>query len=116
MDLHRHPGHPPGRTYAETFAEAARQHFGGSLRGRVTLTAGLGVDGRRPAPGRDDERGVYLAIEVDAAPARRRLDIGYVDRLTEDLAEALGWARAAATAAELLGIALVGNAAEIELA
>src|SRR6187200_2810981 len=98
----------------ETFAEAARQHFGGTLRGTVTLTAGLGgMGGAQPLAVTMNE-GVCIAIEVDPARARRRLDIGYVDRLTEDPAEALGWARAAATAAEPLGIALVGNAAEIE--
>ena len=80
----------------ETFAEAARQHFGGSLRGTVTLTAGLGgMGGAQPLAVTMNE-GVCLAIEVDEARARRRLEIGYVDRLTHDPAEALGWARAAA--------------------
>ena len=41
----------------ETFAELARQHFGGTLRGRVVLTGGPGRHGRRAAAGRDDERG-----------------------------------------------------------
>src|ERR687898_2948614 len=80
----------------ETFAEAARQHFGGSLRGTVTLTAGLGgMGGAQPLAGTMNE-GVCLAIEVDEARARRRLDIGYVDRLTVDPGESLRWARAAA--------------------
>jgi urocanate hydratase len=98
----------------ETFAEAARQHFGGTLRGTVTLTAGLGgMGGAQPlAVAMND--GVAIVIEVDEARARRRLDIGYVDRLTHDPAEALGWARAAAAAGESVSIALVGNAAEIE--
>src|SRR4051812_9581306 len=98
----------------ETFAEAARQHFGGTLRGKVTLTAGLGgMGGAQPlAVAMND--GVAIVIEVDQARARRRLDIGYVDRLTPDPAEALGWARQAAAAHESVSIALVGNAAEIE--
>jgi urocanate hydratase len=58
--------------------------------------------------------GVCLAIEVDEARARRRLDIGYVDRLSADPAEALGWARDAAAAGRAESIALIGNAAEIE--
>jgi urocanate hydratase len=58
--------------------------------------------------------GVCLAIEVDESRARRRLDIGYVDRLTHHPAEALAWARAAAAAGRAESIALVGNAAEIE--
>src|SRR6478672_11538662 len=98
----------------ETFAEAARQQFGGTLRGTVTLTAGLGgMGGAQPLAVTMNE-GVCIAIEVDEARARRRLDIGYVDRLTGDPAEALRWAREAAAAAQPLSIALVGNAAEIE--
>src|SRR6187401_3735733 len=98
----------------ETFAEAARQHFGGTLRGTVTLTAGLGgMGGAQPLAVTMNE-GVCIAIEVDEARARRGLDIGYVDRLTGDPAEALRWAREAAAAGQPLSIALVGNAAEIE--
>ena len=58
--------------------------------------------------------GVCLAIEVDEARARRRLEIGYVDLLTHDPVEALGWARDAAARGDATSIALVGNAAEIE--
>jgi urocanate hydratase len=98
----------------ETFAECARQHFGGSLRGRVVLTAGLGgMGGAQPLAVTMNE-GVVIAIEVDEARARRRLDIGYVDRLTASVDEALGWARSAAAAGKPLSIALVGNAAEVE--
>jgi urocanate hydratase len=98
----------------ETFAELARQHFGGTLRGRVVLTAGLGgMGGAQPLAVTMNE-GVCLAIEVDPERARRRLEIGYVDRLTSDPDEALSWARAAAAAGDAISVALVGNAAEIE--
>ena len=98
----------------ETFAEAARQHFGGTLRGTVTLTAGLGgMGGAQPLAVTMND-GVCIAIEVDPARARRRLEIRYVDRLTEDPAEALGWARDSAARGEAVSIALIGNAAEIE--
>jgi urocanate hydratase len=98
----------------ETFAELARQRFGGSLAGRVVLTAGLGgMGGAQPLAVTMNE-GVCLAIEVDEARARRRLDIGYVDRLTTSPAEALAWARDAAAAGRAESIALIGNAAEIE--
>src|SRR6476659_10142516 len=98
----------------ETFAEAARQHFGGSLRGTLTLTAGLGgMGGAQPLAVTMNE-GVCLAIEVDEARARRRVEIGYADRLSHDPAEALAGARAAAANGEAVSIALVGNAAEIE--
>jgi urocanate hydratase len=98
----------------ETFAELARQHFDGTLRGRVVLTAGLGgMGGAQPLAVTMND-GVVIAIEVDEARARRRLDIGYVDRLTSAPDEALDWARQAAEAGRPESIALVGNAAEIE--
>ena len=98
----------------ETFAELARRHFGGSLRGRIVLTAGLGgMGGAQPLAVTMNE-GVCLAIEVDESRAARRHDIGYVDRLTNDPAQALAMARTAAEKGQAISIALVGNAAEIE--
>src|SRR3954451_6902997 len=98
----------------ETFAELGRQHFGGTLRGRVVLTAGLGgMGGAQPLAVTMNE-GAAIVIEVDEARARRRHEIGYVDRLTHDPAEALGLARQAARDGEALSVALVANAAEIE--
>ncbi len=59
----------------ETFAEAARQHFGGSLRGTVTITAGLGgMGGAQPLAITMNE-GVALGVEVDQARAQRRLEV-----------------------------------------
>ena len=98
----------------ETFAELARQHFGGTLRGRIVLTAGLGgMGGAQPLAVTMND-GVALVIEVDEARARRRLEIGYVDLLTSSLDEALVWARQAAADGRPESIALIGNAAEIE--
>jgi len=98
----------------ETFAELARQHFGGTLRGRVVLTAGLGgMGGAQPLAVTMNE-GVALVVEVDPERARRRLEMGYVDRLTESLDEALAWARSAAAAGRAESIALIGNAAVVE--
>ncbi len=98
----------------ETFAELARQHFGGSLRGRVVLTAGLGgMGGAQPLAVTLND-GVALCIEVDPERVRRRLETRYVDRVSHDLDEALAWARAAAAEGRAESIALVGNAAEVE--
>src|SRR4051812_3115493 len=98
----------------ETFAELARQHFGGSMQGRIVLTAGLGgMGGAQPLAVTMND-GVCIAIEVDEQRAHRRHQIGYVDRLTHSPHEALEMARQAAGAADPLSIALVGNAAEIE--
>jgi len=98
----------------ETFAELARQHCGGTRRGRIVLTAGLGGMGAAQPLAVTMNDGVCLAIEVDPERARRRLEIGYVDRLTDDPAEAVTLARSAAAAGDPLSVALVGNAAEIE--
>jgi urocanate hydratase len=98
----------------ETFAELARQHFGGTLRGRVVLTAGLGgMGGAQPLAVTMNE-GVALCIEVDPDRAERRLGTRYVDRMTDSLDEGLAWARSAAAKGEAVSIALVGNAAELE--
>jgi urocanate hydratase len=98
----------------ETFAELARQHFGGTLHGRVVLTAGLGGMGGAQPLAVTMNGGVALVIEVDPQRARRRHEIGYVDRLTDSLDDALRLAREAAAAGDPLSIGLIGNAAEIE--
>jgi urocanate hydratase len=98
----------------ETFAELARQHFGGTLRGRVVLTAGLGgMGGAQPLAVTMND-GVALCIEVDPERAQRRLATHYVDRVTNDLDEALAWTREAAAAGTPRSVALIDNAAEVE--
>ncbi|OFX26850.1 MAG: urocanate hydratase [Armatimonadetes bacterium RBG_16_67_12] len=97
----------------ETFAEVARQHFGGSLRGRVVLSAGLGgMGGAQPMAVTMNE-GVALMVEVDPARIHRRKTQGWVDRTTDSLDEALVWTQAAKRSRTPLSIALLGNAAEI---
>ena len=77
----------------ETFAELARQHFGGTLRGRVVLTAGLGgMGGAQPLAVTMNEGVAWRSRSTRTAPTRRH-EIGYVDRLTASLDEALAWAR-----------------------
>ncbi|MCI0410459.1 MAG: urocanate hydratase, partial [Acidobacteria bacterium] len=79
----------------ETFAAAARRHFGGSLRGRLVLTAGLGgMGGAQPLAATLNE-GVVIAVEVDPDRIRRRLETGYCDEATESLQEAVSRARRA---------------------
>ncbi|MBI3972957.1 MAG: urocanate hydratase [Chloroflexi bacterium] len=97
----------------ETFAACARQHFGGSLKRRLVLTAGLGgMGGAQPLAVTMNE-GVALCIEVDPPRARRRQEMRYVDRTTESLDEALGWVEAARQGGEALSVGLIGNAAEV---
>jgi len=97
----------------ETFAEAGRQHFGGSWTGRWILTAGLGGMGGAQPLAATMNGACCLAVEVDADRVRRRLETRYVDRVTASLDEALGWIDAARAAGEALSVGLVGNAAEV---
>ena len=97
----------------ETFAEAARQHFGGSLKGRLVLTAGLGgMGGAQPLAATMNE-GVIVAVEVDRARIQRRLDTRYLDVAVETLDEAEARAREATAAGRALSIGLLGNAADV---
>ena len=97
----------------ETFAEAARQHFGGSLAGRLVVSAGLGgMGGAQPLAVTMNE-GVAIIVEVDPKRARRRVETRYCDRLTDSLDEALALARDAVARKQPLSIGLIGNAAEI---
>ncbi len=97
----------------ETFAEAARQHFGGSLKGRLVLTAGLGgMGGAQPLAATMNE-GVMIAVEVDRHRIERRLETRYLDVMAESLDEALTRARAAIGEGRALSIGLLGNAADV---
>jgi urocanate hydratase len=97
----------------ETFAAVAEQRFGGTLRGRVCLTAGLGgMGGAQPLAITMNE-GIALCVEVDPNRARRRLTTGYLDVLADDLEAALERAEAARREGEPLSIGIPGNAAEV---
>ncbi len=96
----------------ETLAELGRRHFGGSLAGRVVLSAGLGGMGGAQPLAVTMNGGVALIVEVDEARIRRRLETGYVDTMTADLDEAVAMVTEAREAKRPLSVALVGNAAE----
>jgi urocanate hydratase len=97
----------------ETFAEVARRHFGGSLRGRLVLTAGLGgMGGAQPLAITMNE-GVALVVEADPARLERRLATGWLDTAAHGLDEALRRAEAAVKARQPVSIGLLGNAAEV---
>src|SRR5579885_3276419 len=97
----------------ETFAEAARQHFGGTLKGRSVLTPGLGgMGGAQPLAITMNE-GVCLAVEVDPQRIQRRLATGYCDEMLTDLDAALQRVEELTRRGEPRSIGLVGNAAEV---
>ncbi|MBN2171062.1 MAG: urocanate hydratase [Candidatus Krumholzibacteriota bacterium] len=97
----------------ETLAEAARQHFGGSLKGTLTLTGGLGgMGGAQPLAVTMNE-GVALVVEVDEARIDRRLEHRYLDVKSADLDEALRRCGEAKAKGEPLSVGLLGNAADV---
>lgn len=97
----------------ETLASVAKTHFGGTLKGRLVLTAGLGgMGGAQPMAVTMNE-GVAVVIEVDKDRIQRRLDTKYVDTMVNDLDEALKLAFDAKKKEKAISIALLGNAADI---
>ncbi len=96
----------------ETLAAAARKHFGGSLQGKLVVTAGLGGMGGAQPLAITMNGGVGIIAEVDPARIKRRLDTGYVDTMTDSLDEALKMADKAIKEGKALSIALLANAAD----
>jgi urocanate hydratase len=97
----------------QTFAAVAERRFGGTLRGRVVLTAGLGgMGGAQPLAITMNE-GVALCVEVDPRRIQRRLATGYLDTWTADLHEALDLAEDAREEGRALSIGVLGNAADV---
>jgi urocanate hydratase len=97
----------------ETLAELARRHFGGTLSGRVVVTAGLGGMGGAQPLAVTMNQGVALVIEVDPARIERRLATRYVDERARTLDEALARVEALRAAGTARSIALEANAADV---
>jgi urocanate hydratase len=97
----------------ETLGALARQQGWDGLQGRIVLTAGLGGMGGAQPLAVTMNGGVALVVEVDPRRAQRRLQTRYVDRVVEDVEEAVRLCEAAARGGEALSVGLVGNAAEV---
>jgi urocanate hydratase len=97
----------------ETFAEVARQHYGGTLKGTITVTAGLGGMGGAQPLAVTLNGGVCIAVEVDPARIQRRIDTKYLDMMTDRLDVAIQMAKKAKEEGKALSIGLLGNAAEV---
>ncbi len=97
----------------ETFAAAARRHFGGTLAGTLTVTAGLGGMGGAQPLAVTLNQGAVLVVEVDQHRIQRRLETGYLDQASTDLDEALRSLEAAKSERRGLSVGLLGNAAEV---
>ncbi|MGM0843562.1 MAG: urocanate hydratase [Bacillota bacterium] len=97
----------------ETFAAVGREHFNGSLKGTITLTAGLGGMGGAQPLAVTMNGGVVIAVDVDPDRIQKRIDTKYLDVQTNSLEEAMLMAYEAKAAGKPLSIGLLGNAAEI---
>jgi len=97
----------------ETFAAAADKHFGGTLEGKFLLTAGIGGMGGAQPLAATMNGAAFLGIDVDRERLQKRIDTGYLDKITENFNEALDWVLEAKEKKEALSVGLVGNAGEI---
>src|SRR3954467_11410751 len=97
----------------ETFAECARQHFGGTLEGRLVVTGGLGGMGGAQPLAATMNGAAFLGVDVDEQRIRRRVATRYCDRLETNLDSALRLVEQARSDRQALSVGLVGNIAEV---
>ncbi|EKV32801.1 Urocanate hydratase [Caenispirillum salinarum AK4] len=97
----------------ETFAEVGRQHYGGELKGKWILTAGLGGMGGAQPLAATMAGASMLAVECQPSRIDMRIRTGYLDRHTADIDEALRWIEDACANGEAISVGLLGNAAEV---
>jgi urocanate hydratase len=97
----------------ETFAAAGEKHFGGSLKGKVIVSGGMGgMSGAQPLAATLNGA-CYLGIEVDPARIEKRLKTGYCDRIAWNLDAALGMVEEARRGGAAISVGLVGNCADV---
>ncbi len=97
----------------ETFAEAGRQHFGGTLDGKLIVTGGLGGMGGAQPLAATMNGALFLGIDVDPARIEKRLQSGYCDKIARSLDEALRMIDEACQKRQALSVGLVGNCADV---
>lgn len=97
----------------ETFAECARQHFGGSLSGKFLLTGGMGGMGGAQPLAATFAGAASITVEIDETRIDKRIHDGYCDQKIYDLDEALKVMNEKKAAGEAWAIGLVGNCAEV---
>jgi urocanate hydratase len=97
----------------ETFAAIAAKRFGGTLKGTITLTAGLGGMGGAQPLAVTMNGGVVICVECDQTRITRRIEFGYLDEQAKDVDDAIRRATAARDKGQALSIGLLGNAADV---
>ena len=97
----------------ETFAACGREHFGGDLKGRLVVSAGLGGMGGAQPLAATLAGGTFLGVDIDPQRIQKRLDTRYIDRMTDNYEEALEWVLRAKGQGEALSVGLVGDAGDV---
>jgi len=97
----------------ETFAAAARKHFGGDLSGKLVVSGGMGGMGGAQPLAATLNGGAFLGIDVDPERIKRRVKTGYCDVMVNDLDEALRILKNAVRKREAASVGLVGNCADL---
>jgi urocanate hydratase len=97
----------------ETFAEAGRKHFGGSLEGKLIVSGGMGGMGGAQPLAATMTGARFLGIDVDPKRIQKRVDSGYCDRIATTVDEALETLAEAGRKGSALSVGLVGNAADV---
>ncbi|MCL6567108.1 MAG: urocanate hydratase [Acidobacteriia bacterium] len=97
----------------ETFAAAAKKHFGGSLAGRLVVSGGMGGMGGAQPLAATMNGGAFLGIEVDPERIKRRVKMGYCDVMVNSLDEALRILKNAVRKKEPASVGLIGNCADV---
>src|ERR1700732_4484333 len=97
----------------ETFAAAAKKHFGGDLKGKLVVTGGMGGMGGAQPLGATMNGAAFLGIDVDSERIKRRVKSGYCDVMVNDLDEALRIMKNSVRTREATSVGLVGNCADV---
>jgi urocanate hydratase len=97
----------------ETFVACADKHFGGSLKNKLVVTAGLGGMGGAQPLAATLAGGTFLGADVDPARIQKRLDTRYIDKMTYSYEEARDWALEAKEKGENISIGLVSDAGDM---
>lgn len=97
----------------ETFVACGHRHFGGSLKGKLLVTAGIGGMGGAQPLAATMAGAVFLGADVDASRIQKRLATRYIDRMTHSYEEAISWVMDAKAKGEALSVGLVSDAGDL---
>jgi len=93
----------------ETFGEMSRQHFGGSLKGKLLVSGGLGGMGGAQPLAATMNGAIFLGVDIDPTKIEKRLKTRYIDKMTPSYEEAVAWVLKAQENEEPLSVGLVGD-------